>query len=341
MSLNQPLFEIKQKRQNIYLPPELCMLVGIPQKVRENKKVMAAMRQNLFQKPHDRIKSICDLNDMIAQSKDVQQWGLDISLTPDTIEAKVLDRPKIYESPNFAAQTSRGNQFPGQQTPPGNKGGQTDGTTTRVLDNSNYLNTMVHEPKMFERFAIFCLERDVGNAHYINDKFYDLSSQKGLDIQVEFADICPVSDKASYHEEVLLESFAVSIQNYYDKKVMPVIKASNGTIKHSQFIFLVIMPDHSNHQDFYSYIKNKINCDAPVISQFVANRTIAKDNDRIFLNIIRQMNAKFGGDLWRMQFGPEISEKTMLVGIDVCHKGKQSTIGFCATYDTHMCKYYA
>lgn len=309
------------------------MLVGIPQKVRENKKTMAAMRQSLFQKPHDRIRSICELNEMIANSKDVQQWGLEISLTPDTIEAKVLERPKIYESPNFAAQTARSNQGPG-----GMKG---DGKNSRVLDNSNYLNTMVHEPKMFERFAIFCLEKDVGNAHYINDKFYDLSTSKGLDIQVEYADICPVSDKATYHEEVLLESFAQSIQNYYDKKVAPLIKASNGTIKHSQFIFLVIMPDHSNHQDFYSFIKNKINCDSPVISQFVANRTIAKDNDRIFLNIIRQMNAKFGGDLWRMQFGPEISEQTMLVGIDVCHKGKQSTIGFCATYDTHMCKYYA
>jgi len=92
---------------------------------------------------------------------------------------------------------------------------------------------MVHEPKMFERFAIFCLERDVGNAHYINDKFYDLSTQKGLDIQIEFADICPVSDKAAYHEEVLLESFAQSIQNYYDKKVAPVVKNSNGQIKHS------------------------------------------------------------------------------------------------------------
>ena len=78
-----------------------------------------------------------------------------------------------------------------------------------------------------------------------------------------------------------------------------------------------------------------------MISQFVANRTIAKDNDRIFLNIIRQMNAKFGGDLWRMSFGNEISQQTMLVGIDVCHKGKQSTIGFCATYDPNMCKYYA
>ena len=200
---------------------------------------------------------------------------------------------------------------------------------------------MVHEPQMFERFAIFCLERDVANAHYINDKFYDLSTQKGLEIQVEFADVCPVSDKAAYHEEVLLESFAQSIQNYYDKKVLPVVRGSQGQIKHSQFIFLVIMPDHTNHQDFYSFLKNKINCDSPVISQFVANRTIQKDNDRIFLNIIRQMNAKFGGDLWRMQFGAEISDQTMLVGIDVCHKGKQSTIGFCATYDPHMCKYYA
>jgi len=65
-----------------------------------------------------------------------------------------------------------------------------------------------------------------------------------------------------------------------------------------------------------------------------------KDNDKIFLNILRQINAKLGGDLWRMSFHEEISKKTMLVGIDVCHKGRQSIIGFAATYDTHMCKYY-
>jgi len=48
-------------------------------------------------------------------------------------------------------------------------------TNSRVLENSNCLNSMVHEPKMFEKFAIFCLEKDVINAHYINDKFFDLS----------------------------------------------------------------------------------------------------------------------------------------------------------------------
>jgi hypothetical protein len=65
----------------------------------------------------------------------------------------------------------------------------------------------------------------------------------------------------------------------------------------------------------------------------VTSKTIEKDNDRIYMNIVRQINAKLGGDLWRMDFGKEIPKKTMLVGIDVCHKGRQSIIGFVATYD--------
>lgn len=77
-----------------------------------------------------------------------------------------------------------------------------------------------------------------------------------------------------------------------------------------------------------------------MISQFVTSKIIEKDNDRIYMNIVRQINAKLGGDLWRMSFGKEISKKTMLVGIDVCHKGKQSIIGFVATYDPFLCKYY-
>lgn len=77
-----------------------------------------------------------------------------------------------------------------------------------------------------------------------------------------------------------------------------------------------------------------------MISQFVQSRTIFKNNDRIFMNLVRQINAKLGGDLWRLKFDKEISKKTMLVGLDVCHKGKYSTIGFVATYDPYLCKYY-
>jgi hypothetical protein len=33
------------------------------------------------------------LNKLIANSKEVKDWNLDINLEPDTIEAKVLKRP--------------------------------------------------------------------------------------------------------------------------------------------------------------------------------------------------------------------------------------------------------
>jgi hypothetical protein len=68
-------------------------LVGIPAKIRESKKIMSEIRQSLFQKPPETIASIKDLNKLIANSKEVKDWNLDINLEPDTIEAKVLKRP--------------------------------------------------------------------------------------------------------------------------------------------------------------------------------------------------------------------------------------------------------
>ena len=131
-----------------------------------------------------------------------------------------------------------------------------------------------------------------------------------------------------------IEDFKDAINSYFkeyvsSKKKGPAdTKAPVGV----QF-FLVIIPDTLRQEHFYTAVKNKINSDSPIISQFGTRKTINRDNDRIYLNIVRQINAKLGGDLWRMSFGTEISPKTMLVGIDVCHKGKQSIIGFVATYD--------
>lgn len=126
---------------------------------------------------------------MISSSEEVKQWGLELELTPDTIQSKVLNRPKIYETPNFIAQTSKSTPEECIKGP---------GTSVRVLDSAQPLQTMVHEPKNFERFAIFCLEKDVENAKYVNDKFFAISSAKGFEILVEYADICPVSDQSQY-----------------------------------------------------------------------------------------------------------------------------------------------
>jgi polyribonucleotide nucleotidyltransferase len=58
-------------------------------------------------------------------------------------------------------------------------------------------------------------------------------------------------------------------------------------------------------------------------------------------NILKQMNSKIGGELYTMEFPKEISSKTMLIGIDVCHQGKKSVVGFCASINTQMSKYYS
>jgi hypothetical protein len=63
-------------------------------------------------------------------------------------------------------------------------------------------------------------------------------------------------------------------------------KSKDNATPIAQF-FLVIIPDTLRQEHFYTAVKNKINSDNPIISQFVTAKTINRDNDRIYLNIVR------------------------------------------------------
>lgn len=228
----QPLFEIKQKKQNIYLPPELCILVGIPPKIRENKKIMADIRQSLFQRPDDRIKSITNLNNMIANSKEVKEWDLQINLQPDEIEAKVLTRPGIIVYPTPQPLGPQVVQVPAAPS------------SLKSLDDTNILRQIVCQPVNFKKWAIFCLEKDIENGKYLQDKFYSLSEQYGLNIFVDYGDI------VSLHNKSQIEDFKDAINSYFKDYVQPDKKGKKGAppVKIDpaapavQF-FLVIIPD--------------------------------------------------------------------------------------------------
>lgn len=47
----QPLLEVVQKRGTIYLPPELCTLIGVPTDIRNNFMAMNDIRKSAQQKP--------------------------------------------------------------------------------------------------------------------------------------------------------------------------------------------------------------------------------------------------------------------------------------------------
>lgn len=139
-----------------------------------------------------------------------------------------------------------------------------------------------------------------------------------MNIFVDYGDIIAMNNQST------IEDFKDAIRSYfkeylkYDPAIKPKTPMDNSRVQ----FFLVIIPDSVKKEKFYIALKNIINSDYPVISQFVTIKTISTFKDRVYMNILRQINAKLGGDLWRMKFSEEIPEKSMLVGIDVCHKGR-------------------
>lgn len=65
----QPLLEIQQKRQNIYLPCELCTLVGLPPSVRNDMKMMAELKKKIFQDPFQKIQNLQHLSKKLQDSQ--------------------------------------------------------------------------------------------------------------------------------------------------------------------------------------------------------------------------------------------------------------------------------
>ena len=81
------------------------------------------------------------------------------------------------------------------------------------------------------------------------------------------------------------------------------------------------------------YNKLKVLCTSRnIMSQAVQKFTIKKMNLSVASNVLKQINQKLGGDSVRMKLPPKMyEEKVMIIGIDVCHAGKNSIVGFAAS----------
>jgi hypothetical protein len=55
----------------------------------------------------------------------------------------------------------------------------------------------------------------------------------------------------------------------------------------------------------------------------------------VYSNVLKQMNAKLRKDLYRLTVEKEFTD-AMVVGVDVCHAGRNSIVGMAATYSPHL-----
>lgn len=79
-----------------------------------------------------------------------------------------------------------------------------------------------------------------------------------------------------------------------------------------------------------------------ILSQVIRKSTA--ESDRFLMkasSILKQINSKVGGDLYYLKFPAQIQEKlTMVIGIDVCHSGSRSVVGFTASVNREMSQYF-
>lgn len=94
------------------------------------------------------------------------------------------------------------------------------------------------------------------------------------------------------------------------------------------------------NEALYSVYKN-ICYEQGVISQVVTARSCFKMNMSLASTVLRQVNSKGGGDLYNIEIPKEVDPSTMFIGIDVCHKGRKSIVGFCASINLQYSQYYS
>ena len=101
---------------------------------------------------------------------------------------------------------------------------------------------------------------------------------------------------------------------------------------------MLVLGNQSNYPMY-----KKLFAEFKIPSQVVTAFTARKRNFlSVATNLLKQINSKTEGDLYQMKF-PEAmdSMRTMLIGIDVCHAGSQSAVGFAASTNKDMSQYFS
>lgn len=111
---------------------------------------------------------------------------------------------------------------------------------------------------------------------------------------------------------------------------------SGKILKHPKMVLFVVQREN-NYEQF-----KEIMLKYSIASQVVTFRNGSKFNLSKATNILRQINSKAGGDLYHLKFPTVMDKKrTMLIGIDVCHAGPKSIVGFSASINPEMSQYYS
>lgn len=98
---DQPLFYTEINDRECYLPPELCVMDGIPSDIRENKTMMRKIMAHCQKTPNQKYNSILEFSQKLFKQQPFKDWGLEINKNPMSIDSKILPLPTIQTSNGY------------------------------------------------------------------------------------------------------------------------------------------------------------------------------------------------------------------------------------------------
>lgn len=124
--------------------------------------------------------------------------------------------------------------------------------------------------------------------------------------------------------------------NQLREELMVYVRGEDKHFRHPTIV-VVILNNERKYKDY-----KEVFAEFSMVSQVITTRNARSFNLSKASNILRQINSKAGGDLFNMKF-PEVLDKkrTMLIGIDVCHAGPQSIVGFSASTNPELSQYFS
>jgi len=122
------------------------------------------------------------------------------------------------------------------------------------------------------------------------------------------------------------------------KKGMDEFLKNNPNVNLTKDLFAIVLLDHQSH---YEAVKKSL-CEYGVLSQIILKNTARKSQLSSFSNILKQMNTKVGGESLKLKWPKSMTEQlVMVIGIDVCHAGPNSVVGFCASTNNSYTLFYS
>lgn len=282
---------MQQGGKDISVPSEFCLLDGVPDSIRNNSRSMRTLLNQVKQNPAQKMQSIIQMVQKLFKMKKWAEWDIQVDTTPQSLESRRLAAPELIHK---------------------------EGDDKHLYCNERLLKQMPVfscESLAKKTLVLFYERRNESIVDNVKKNLVQCQGMMGMKSGTIHTFMLPDTRHNWARMEQACEKFISDL------------KAQGGSRDNSDYFALMLL----NNQNDYPEVK-KVFSRMNILTQCIQSFTAKKMNLSVASNIMKQVNSKVGGESLRMKF-PEFmhKEKVMVIGIDVCHAGKKSVVGFCAT----------